>query len=56
MIITKLENDVCLCSVCNINVTLLTLKHRETHGGVACTVATDALVLKHQVISILDAD
>ena len=34
----------------------LTLKHRETHGCVVSTVATDALVLKHKVISILNAD
>ena len=31
----------------------LTLKHREMHGCVVSTVATDALVLKHQAISIL---
>ena len=35
---------------------VLTLKHRETHGCVVSTAATDALVLKHQVISILNAD
>ena len=35
---------------------VLTLKHRETHGCVVSTVATDALVLKHQVISIHNAD
>ena len=35
---------------------LLTLKHRETHGCVVSTVATDALVLKHQAISILSTD
>ena len=34
----------------------LTLKHRETHGRVVSTVATDALVLKHQDISIHNAD
>ena len=34
----------------------LTLKHRETHGCVVSTVATDALVLKHQAISIHNAD
>ena len=34
----------------------LTLKHRETHGCVVSTAATDALVLKHQVISIHNAD
>ena len=35
---------------------LLTLKHRETHERVVSTVATDALVLKHQAISIHNAD
>ena len=35
---------------------VLTPKHRETHGCVVSTVATDALVLKHQVISIHNAD
>ena len=34
----------------------LTLKHQETHGGIINTVATDALVLKHQAISIHNAD
>ena len=34
----------------------LTLKHQETHGYVVSTVATDALVLKHQAISIHNAD
>ena len=34
----------------------LTLKHWETHGCVVSTVATDALVLKHQAISIHNAD
>ena len=34
----------------------LTLKHRETNGCVVSTMATDALVLKHQVISIHNAD
>ena len=34
----------------------LTLKSRETHEGVLSTVATDALVLKHQTISIHSAD
>ena len=34
----------------------LTLKHRETHGCVVSTVATDAPVLKHQAISILSTD
>ena len=35
---------------------LLTPKHRETHGSIVSTVATDALVLKHQAISINNAD
>ena len=35
---------------------MLTPKHRETHGCVVSTVATDALVLKHQAISIHNAD
>ena len=34
----------------------LTPKHRETHGCVVSTVATDTLVLKHQAISIHNAD
>ena len=34
----------------------LTLKHWETHGCIVSTVATDALVLKHQAISIHNAD
>ena len=37
-------------------VACLTLEHRETHGCVVSTAATDALVLKHQVISIFNAD
>ena len=37
-------------------VQVLTLKHRETHVCVVSTVATDALVLKHQAISIHNAD
>ena len=35
---------------------MLTPKHRETHGCVVSTVATDALVLKHQAITIHNAD
>ena len=38
------------------NVSNLTLKHRKTHECVVSTVATDALVLKHQAISIHIAD
>ena len=40
------------CSGLNV----LILKHREPHGCVVSTVATDALVLKHQAISIHNAD
>ena len=35
---------------------LLTLKNRETHGCIVSTVATDALALKHQAISIHNAE
>ena len=35
---------------------VLTLKHRKTRVWVVSTVATDALVLKHQAISIHNAD
>ena len=34
----------------------ITLKHQETQGDVISTVATDALVLKHEAISIHNAD
>ena len=34
----------------------LTPKHWEIHGRVVSTVTTDALVLKHQAISIHNAD
>ena len=43
---------ICFCGVEGF----LTLKHRETHGCVVSTVATDALVLKHQAISIPSTD
>ena len=39
-----------------VNKGLLTLKRPEIHGYVVSTVATDALVLKHQAISIHNAD
>ena len=39
-----------------LRLNVLTLKHQETHGCVVSTVATDALVLKHQAISILSTD
>ena len=46
-----------LCIINSVNDdTCLTLKHGETHGCVVSTVATDALVLKHQAISIHNAD
>ena len=35
---------------------ILTNKHRETHGRVVSTVATDALVLKHQAITFQNAN
>ena len=35
---------------------MLTLKQLETHGCILSIVATDALVLKHQAISILSAE
>ena len=35
---------------------LLTLEHWETYGCIVSTVATNALVLKHQAISIHKAD
>ena len=35
---------------------LLIHKHLEKHGCALSTVTTDALVLKHQVISIHSAD
>ena len=35
---------------------ILTIKHREMHGCVVSTVATDALAVKHQAISIHNAD
>ena len=38
------------------NTRWLTLKHQDTHGCIVSTVATDALVLKHQAISIHIAD
>ena len=34
----------------------LTLKHLETHEYVVSTVAADALLLKHQAISVHNAD
>ena len=55
------KKDQTWCSEMNSSIVLrghryLTLKHRETHGCVVSTVATDALVLKHQAISIHNAD
>ena len=45
----------CQCQ-CQSNTSILTLKHWVTHGCVGSTVATDALVLKHQAIIIHNAD
>ena len=42
-----------ICVASNLS---LTPKHRVTHGCVVSIVATDALVLKHQAISIHNAD
>ena len=39
-----------------LGLNMLTLKHRETHECVVSTVANDALVLKHQAITIHNAD
>ena len=47
-----LERRAFICQVAGD----LTPKHRETHGCVVSTVATDTLVLKHQAISIHNAD
>ena len=56
----KKESDYFICAMVFILLLeghmILTLKHRETHGCVVSTVATDALVLKHQAISILSTD
>ena len=51
-----ITNAVKLDTLYKIGKPTLTLKHRETHGCVVSTVATDALVLKHQAISIHNAD
>ena len=59
--------DVCVLCLCLVFLSqifvvnfepcvTLTLKYREMHGCVVNTVATDALVLKHQAISIHNAD
>ena len=48
--------DALVHQAISIHINDLTLKHRETYGCVVSTAATDALVLKHQVISTLNAD
>ena len=48
--------SIMTCQITNNSFVHLTLKHRETHGCVVSTVATDSLVLKHQAISIHNAD
>ena len=45
-----------LTKISDMIIDLLTPKHRETHGCVVSIVATDALVLTHQAISIHNAD
>ena len=55
----QLQSEIIVCKMAAIlypDLNVLTLKHRETHGCIVSTVATDALVLKHQVISILNAN
>ena len=52
----KFENVFAKCQLFCLGINVLTLKHQETHGCVVSTVATDALVLKHQAISIHNAD
>ena len=50
---------ICTYYIGNIlmeRIALLNDKHRETHGCVVSTVATDAPVLKHQAISIHNVD
>ena len=51
---TNVNQDYCITASLQYNE--LTPKHWETHGCVVSTVATDALVLKHQAISIHNAD
>ena len=51
----SVDPDLC-CHMVSLGQNELTLKHRETHGCVVSTVAIDALVLKHQAISIHNAD
>ena len=40
----------------NLSLQMITLKPLEMHERILSTVATDALVLKHQAISIHSAD
>ena len=53
-------NDDKYCSMSSIRIIIseknLTPKHRETHRWVVSTMAIDALMLKHQAISIHNAD
>ena len=51
---TNVNHDYCITASLQYNE--LTSKHWETHKCVVSTVATDALVLKHQAISIHNAD
>ena len=51
-----MPGDTYVTPVTGLPLAQLTLKHRETHGCIVSTVATDALVLKHQAISIHNAD
>ena len=47
---------ICWMNCYEENWSVLTHKQLETHGCILSTVATDALVLKHQAISIYNAD
>ena len=40
----------------NLSLQMITLKPLEMHERILSTVATDALVLKHQAVSIHSAD
>ena len=52
---TNVDHVLC-CNMVPLGHNELTLEHLEMHGCVVSTVATDALVLKHQAISIHNAD
>ena len=55
-LVERMDQVGAIFIVVNSCQTWFTLKHREPHGSVITTVATDALVLKHQAITIHNAD